>query len=147
MEQHGYFIPASAIAGFEPPVRAALARYLLGVFDIKVEAPDVRPGEEGLVQLSVGEAKTFLITCSKKTRQVLHAIVDEDGDVLVSDLYRTTRLDDLSGVWTGLTRRVRNVCGSDDAKLLGWSRAGEADWRCVMSRKTVESLRVALAAR
>lgn len=98
--------------------------------------------------LNVQDAKLFLNDCSTKTRQILQAIVDRDGDFMSSDITALIgrEMVDLRGAWAGLTKRVRTVTKNPEAKLLNWFKQGD-DWHGIMAAQTIASMRIALAER
>lgn len=108
----------------------------------------INENEKGLALLDETDAKLFLNNCSEKTRGILELIVENDGRFLLSQIcYHTENTpDQLRGAWSGLTKRLRNVTKDKDATLLGWFRKGE-DWRGVMTKKTTDSMRIALQER
>lgn len=149
MGQAGIFIPFSEMEN-HPSLKAALLAYVAEHLGAPANATgaEARPDTEGLAQLSVRDANRFLNNCGAKTIKVLEFVVAQDGDFLLSQLQRHMRTKELRGVWTGLTRRVRNVTGDDEAVLLGWSyKAAKDDWRVVMATRSVSSFKTALAER
>lgn len=147
MAEAGIFIPLRDIKR-DPALQGALSAYLAEQLGISLNSDSRSPDEGGLAELSVTEAKLFLNNCSDKTIKVLRFILTKGGAFTASELYRHLKVNDLRGVWTGLTRRLRGVTKNPDALLLNWFyRPTEDDWRAVMATRTVASFRIALAER
>lgn len=144
MSEAGIFVPFRDLTT-DDDLRTAVTRYAMKQLGVcAAQLPESAPEEEGLQKLSVTDAGLFLNTCSEKTLRTLEFIVANGGRISASDLHQHLEAGDLRGVWTGLTRRLRNITQKDDAKLLNWFKSGN-DWRIVMARATVDSLRQALA--
>lgn len=81
---------------------------------------------EGPTDLSSLQAEKLVRGLSNKSRSVLKAILensDSSNGIWCEDLASELELDvtDLTGVWSGLTRRIRTVSGSSDAYLISWA--------------------------
>lgn len=146
-------IPLSVLETLGEDVRRAILSALAGgaassgALPLPAQSQDSRD-ETGIALLSVQDAKLFLNNCSPKTRQILQAIVDHDGDFMGSDITALIgcEMADLRGAWAGLTKRLRTVTKDPEAKLLNWFKRGE-DWHGIMAAQTVASMRIALAER
>jgi len=81
---------------------------------------------EGPTDLSSLQAEKLVRGLSSKSRTVLKAIL-ENGDTLngfwCEELASELKIEvtDLTGVWSGLTRRIRTVTGSPEAYLISWA--------------------------
>jgi len=78
---------------------------------------------EGPTDLPSLQAGRLVRGLSGKSRSVLKAILehsDSSNGFWCEDLASELRVDisDLTGVWSGLTRRIRTVTGSPDAYLI-----------------------------
>jgi len=81
---------------------------------------------EGPTDLSSLQAEKLVRGLSSKSRSVLKAILensDSSNGFWCEDLASELEVDvaDLTGVWSGLTRRIRTVSGSSDAYLISWA--------------------------
>ncbi|WP_133158623.1 hypothetical protein [Mixta theicola] len=81
---------------------------------------------EGPTDLSSLQAEKLVRGLSGKSRSVLKAILENSDssngfwcEELASEL--GIEVTDLTGVWSGLTRRIRTVTGSSDAYLISWA--------------------------
>lgn len=81
---------------------------------------------EGPTDLSSLQAEKLVRGLSSKSRSVLKAILENsDGsngfwcEELASEL--EVDVTELTGVWSGLTRRIRTVTGSPEAYLISWA--------------------------
>lgn len=82
--------------------------------------------EDGPSDLSSLQAERLVRGLSDKSRSVLKAILEsEDGELgfwcksVAGEL--GFDVSELSGVWSGLTRRTRTVSDDSDAYLIGWA--------------------------
>jgi len=81
---------------------------------------------EGPTDLSSLQAEKLVRGLSGKSRSVLRAILensDSSNGFWCEELASELELDvgDLTGVWSGLTRRIRTVTGAPDAYLIAWA--------------------------
>ena len=86
---------------------------------------EVNEEEEQAADLSVAQAMRFLEGCSEKTKKVIRAIVGGGSrDFRLTALAQTLNLtiDDVGGVWGGLTKRTRTILGDKKSKLIAWTR-------------------------
>lgn len=81
---------------------------------------------EGPTDLSSLQAEKLVRGLSGKSRSVLKAILENSDssngfwcEELASEL--GVDISDLTGVWSGLTRRIRTVTGASDAYLISWA--------------------------
>lgn len=148
MAEGGVFIPFQD-AERDPQLKAALAAYVAAQLGRSQPLEEIRSADEGgLAELSETQAKLFLNNCSDKTTDVIRFIIAKNGVFMISELHRQLRVTSLRGVWTGLTRRLRNITQDDEATLLNWyHRPNEDDWRGVMAKRTVRSFELALVDR
>ncbi|WP_438288757.1 hypothetical protein [Edwardsiella tarda] len=82
--------------------------------------------EDGPSDLSSLQAERLIGGLSNKSRLVLKAILEsEDGEkgFWCNSLAETLGFDvsDLTGVWSGLTRRTRTVSDDPEAYLISWA--------------------------
>lgn len=82
--------------------------------------------DEGPTDLSSLQAEKLVRGLSSKSRSVLKAILENSNssngfwcEELASEL--KVDVTELTGVWSGLTRRIRTVTGSPDAYLISWA--------------------------
>lgn len=112
--------------------------------------PDVTPDFEPLAtgsafSMSREFAKEFLTKCSPKTKKTLTFICEMDGQFLHSELEARVAMGRLSGVWTGITNRLRKMTEDRNAVLIDWDWDDEREgWTGVINQVTLESLRAAL---
>jgi len=81
---------------------------------------------EGPTDLSSLQAEKLVRGLSSKSRSVLKVILensDSSNGFWCEELASELEVDvaDLTGVWSGLTRRIRTVTGSPDAYLVSWA--------------------------
>ncbi|MBL0675197.1 MULTISPECIES: hypothetical protein [Aeromonas] len=81
---------------------------------------------DGPTDLSSIQAEKLVKGLSPKSRTVLKAIVDSRNTTngfWCEELAEELEIDvsELTGVWSGLTRRIRTVTGSSEAYLIAWS--------------------------
>lgn len=88
--------------------------------------------EDGPSDLSSLQSERLVRGLSDKSRSVLKAILEsEDGErgfwckVIAKEL--GFNVSELSGVWSGLTRRTRTVSDDPDAYLISWALDEERD--------------------
>lgn len=141
-------IPLQEIRNFSESFQNELLAYVSRSFSIE----DGHLGGESTVNatsLSVAQARAYLNNCSDATIEILQAIVDHDGDLLMSDISKLTGKSNmqLRGALGGLTKRTRTICGDPEATLIEWSKTSDGDWHGRVSATTVSSFRVALSKR
>ena len=115
----------------------------------------VSDDDDNIAEISPGQARDFLKGCSEKTKTAIKAMVKGDSrlfqlkDVALSVGVGAT---ELTGVWSGLTRRTKTVTKNPDAYLIDWT-SGEAefdkngqyvDHQAGLSQMTYKSFRKAL---
>ena len=81
---------------------------------------------EGPTDLSSLQSEKLVRGLSSKSRSVLKVILensDASNGFWCEDLASELEVDvsDLTGVWSGLTRRIRTVTGSPHAYLISWA--------------------------
>jgi len=88
--------------------------------------------EDGPSDLSSLQAEKLVRGLSDKSRSVLKAIIEsEDGvqgfwcESIAEEL--GFDVSELSGVWSGLTRRTRTVCDDSEAYLISWALDEDRD--------------------
>lgn len=153
MNEMSINIPLSVLGTFDEVVQKAILSALAhgtgssGRMPVPAQ-PQQGRDETGVAALNVQEAKLFLNNCSAKSRHILQAIVDRNGDLMGSDITALVGGDlaNLRGAWAGLTKRLRTVTKDPEAKLLNWFKQGD-DWHVIMAAQTVASMRLALAER
>lgn len=82
--------------------------------------------DEGPTDLSSLQAEKLVRGLSSKSRSVLKVILensDSSNGFWCEELASELEVDvtELTGVWSGLTRRIRTVTGSPDAYLISWA--------------------------
>ncbi len=90
---------------------------------VKIGETEEAYGERGADDLSVAQATEFFSGLrSDMTKKVLRAIVRNGGKFRFKALVQSlnVNMDDLSGVWGGLTKRTRTVLADKKAKLIAW---------------------------
>lgn len=88
--------------------------------------------EDGPTDLSLLQAERLVRGLSDKSRTVLKAILEsEDGErgFWCKSLAKELGFDvsELSGVWSGLTRRTRTVSDDSEAYLISWAWDDDRD--------------------
>lgn len=86
--------------------------------------------DEHFAELSPGQAKMLIAGCQPKTRKALETIAASDSpNFHIADVAKAlgVKPGDLSGVWSGLTRRVRKVTDDSDAYLIDWTKNAPID--------------------
>ena len=88
--------------------------------------------EDGPTDLSSLQAERLVRGLSDKSRSVLKVILEsEDGErgFWCKSIAKELGLDvsELSGVWSGLTRRTRTVSDDSEAYLIGWAWDDDRD--------------------
>jgi len=153
----GIFLSDDVVQSLPQPVKDALLqelqRRLQGNADQKpkVVEPTTLVDEEKLANLSFVQVNKFLEGCSEKTKNVLKIIVkNKNGNFLLSEIAKALNMtiDDLSGVWGGLTKRTRTILGEKNFKLVTWQNIYQnnkwSDAKGEMSATTYTSFRMAL---
>lgn len=82
-----------------------------------------KESEDGPTDISSRQAEKLVHGLSPKSRSVLLSIIKRNGEFLCKDLASEFKVDVsyFTGVWSGLTRRIRTVTGDSEAILIGWS--------------------------
>jgi hypothetical protein len=110
-----------------------------------IDDDEMRPAD-----LSVSQATRFLEPCHEKTKKVLRAIVAGDSPEFQISVVANAAgksIDEIGGVWGGLTKRVRTVLQKDKAYLVVWTdhtKDDQNNWidsTGVISKITRESFR------
>jgi hypothetical protein len=128
----------SDLARLPPYFREQIWRLFVGAtseqVDMETFADDqVRRDRHGAAPMALSESQAhdFVLPCAPKTLQVIRfaAAADVAGFSLRAfEQNLRIPVDTLSGVWTGLTRRIRTVTGKDDAFLFCWDEDTDYDW-------------------
>lgn len=107
----------------------------------------------GAADLSSLQATNFVNGLSHKTRNVLKVILELEGvesGFWMGDLEYALKCDSqsLSGVWSGLTRRIRTVANDKSAYLIDWEWSEEMNsYRGTFNTVTLKNLKIALNVR
>ena len=122
-----------------------------GAVSSEASSATVSPGGYGIAELSVKQAREFVKGCSPKSLKVIEAMVAGNSrqfQIRVVAQALSVETTELTGVWSGLTRRVRTVTGEDDIYLIDWDRfpaqmEGDVyfDHRAELSEVTYKSFR------
>lgn len=141
-------IPFHEVRNFTESFQQELLAYVSRAFAIE-EDPLDSDGAANVASLSVAQARAYLNNCSEATIEILQAIVDRDGGLLMSDISRLTGKSNmqLRGALGGITKRTRTICGDPEASLIEWSKTSSGDWIGRVTTTTAASFRVALAER
>lgn len=106
-------------------------------------------------ELSPGQARDFYAGCGPSTRKAIEVIARSDSNYFqLADVAKETEVSpsDLSGVWGGLTRRVKTITGDSEAYLIDWNKSDPVcdeegnyiDHRGEVTEMTYKSFRKAL---
>ena len=82
--------------------------------------------DEHFAELSPRQAREFYAGCGSSTRKAIDVIARSDSKYFqLADVAKETGVapSDLSGVWGGLTRRVKTITGDSDAYLIDWEKS------------------------
>jgi len=77
-------------------------------------------------ELSPGQARDFYAGCGHKTRKAIEVIADSASRRFqLADVAKAIGVEpkDLTGVWGGLTRRLKTITGDSDAYLIDWTKS------------------------
>jgi hypothetical protein len=77
-------------------------------------------------ELSPGQARDFYAGCGPKTRKAIDVIADSASRRFqLADVAKAIGVEpkDLTGVWGGLTRRLKTITGDSDAYLIDWTKS------------------------
>lgn len=141
-------IPLSEVPNFTESFQRELLAYVSRAFTIDGDHA-VGDGGDKTTSLSEAQARVYLNNCSEATIEILHAFVDRDGALFMSDISRLTGKSNmqLRGALGGITKRTRTICGDPEAWLIEWTKTSSGDWLGRISPTTAASFRVALAER
>lgn len=82
--------------------------------------------DEHFAELSPGQARDFYAGCGVKTRKAIDVIADSASHRFqIADVAKAIGVEpnELSGVWGGLTRRLKTITGDNDAYLIDWTKS------------------------
>ena len=125
----GVFLSGDVLQRLPQPVKDALLHEIKQILqegknqEIPKTPDNFINEEENPADFSFVQANRFLEGCSEKTKRVLRGIVQgNDRYFLLSDLSKNLgmTIDELSGVWGGLTKRTRTVLGEKKFKIVVW---------------------------
>lgn len=142
----GLFISDTAFAALSPDVQKQLLQVLLnGSADVEMAETDADypTDDEEPAALSPKQVRKLVEGCGAKTKTALRLISETQGDVSLAKLTAQMEAEPgaLKNVWSGLTKRVRTVTGSDTAVLIEWQEVGDGeDWTGRMAAETREAL-------
>ena len=94
----------------------------LATVTVSGEAGDMSE-DEHFAELSPGQVKTFLAGCGPKTKLALETMANSKTRTFqLAAIAKALGVNagELSGVWSGLTRRVKTVTGDSEAYLIYW---------------------------
>ena len=136
---------AETVRLLSPACKAEIAAHL--GFEAAPSIQSVLLDEDGgeYAELGIQAARAFLQGCGGKTKQAIAYIVETGESFTMDEIKFVMKQDDLRGVWTGLTKRVRTITGDKEAALIAWEQLGDGDWRGRMMPVTREAFRRALA--
>ena len=155
----GIFLSDDVVQRLPQPVKDALLHELQRLLqeNTNQEAPTSLSGsvseEDKPADFSFVQANKFLEGCSEKTKKILRGIMQGNNEhFLLSDLARSLQMaiDDLSGVWGGLTKRTRTILGDKRFKIVVWPQNffdennKWVDAKGAVSKTTYTSFRMAL---
>jgi hypothetical protein len=114
--------------------------------------------DEHFAELSPGQARDFYAGCGPKTRKAIEVIADgASHQFQIADIAKAldVKPNELTGVWGGLTRRLKTVTGDSDAYLIDWTKSEPVlddeenyiDHRGEVTELTYRSFRKALGRR
>ena len=108
-----------SIVSGRPTASDAPAEPRSAAYDSEVE-------DEHFAELSPGQARDFYAGCGPKTRKAIDVIADSASrQFQIADVAKAIGVqpNELSGVWGGLTRRLKTVTGDSDAYLIDWTKS------------------------
>ncbi|WP_301750094.1 hypothetical protein [uncultured Erythrobacter sp.] len=141
-------IPLPEVQNFSAGFQKELLEYVTRSFAI-TDDNRVSDDAANATSLSVTQARAYLNNCSDATVEILKAIVDSEGGLLMSDISKLTGKSSmqLRGALGGITKRTRTICGDPQASLIEWAKTSSGDWIGRVTTTTAASFRVALAER
>lgn len=140
MTQTGIFIGLNEFKSWPQALQDQLIERLFGSSRIALNIPtpvvemaaplsDEIVEDEHFAELSPSQAREFLNGCGKKTKAAVIAMASSnDRFFQLRDVALALKMpaSELSGVWSGLTRRIRTVTCDPAAYLIYWH--GEAQY-------------------
>lgn len=88
--------------------------------------PDSEVEDDHFAELSPGQARDFYAGCGPKTRKAIDVIADSASrQFQIADVAKAlgVKPNELTGVWGGLTRRLKTITGDADAYLIDWTKS------------------------
>jgi hypothetical protein len=155
----GIFLSDDVVQRLPQPVKDALLHELQRLLQENTNQETPTPlsasasEEDKPADFSFVQANKFLEGCSEKTKKILRGIMQGNNEhFLLSDLACSLQMtiDDLSGVWGGLTKRTRTILGDKKLKIVVWPQNffdennRWVDAKGAVSKTTYASFRMAL---
>ncbi|EEU9561211.1 hypothetical protein FXI36_24300 [Escherichia coli] len=117
----GIFLSKEDLENLSPSAKEEIFALVSGdISNVYVE------NDDGPIDLSSLQAEKLVKGLSEKSRSVLKLIIESDDgergfwcEYIADEL--EIEVEELSGVWSGLTRRTRTVSGDSDAYLISWA--------------------------
>jgi hypothetical protein len=94
--------------------------------ELQSAAHDAEVEDEHFAELSPGQARDFYAGCGPKTRKAIEVIANSPSrHFQIADVAKAigVRPSELTGVWGGLTRRLKTVTGDSEAYLIDWTKS------------------------
>lgn len=92
----------------------------------KLTAHELTVEDEHFAELSPGQARDFYAGCGAKTKRAIEVIAaSASRRFQLADVAKAlgVQATELTGVWGGLTRRVKTITGDDSAYLIDWTKS------------------------
>ena len=129
MNTDGIFITTTTIKSLPKPDQDFLFGIISGrdmsAPEPRVQADEEEVEDEHFAGLSPGQARDFYSGCGPKTRKAIDVIADSASHRFqIADVARALDVQpsDLTGVWGGLTRRLKTITGDSGAYLIDWEK-------------------------
>jgi hypothetical protein len=147
MFQSGVFLSSSDVASLSRGSQAEIFNIFGGKIRASSQSPEVKKvGSSGAYTMSLQLAEEFIEGCGNKIINTLKKIVEMEGVFFGDDLEVKMKVGRLSGVYTGITNRLRKLTDDPGAKLFDWTFDDEKDqWRGELHPMTLTVLRSVLS--
>ena len=129
MNTDGIFITTTTIKSLPKPEQDFLFGIIsgreTGAPEPRPEADDGGSEDEHFAELSPGQARDFYSGCGLKTRKAIDVIAgSESRRFQIADVAKALGVQpsELTGVWGGLTRRLKTITGDSAAYLIDWEK-------------------------
>lgn len=87
---------------------------------------DSEMADDHFAELSPGQAREFYAGCGAKTRKAIDVIAGGTSrQFQIADIAKAlgVKPSELTGVWGGLTRRLKTITGDAEAYLIDWTKS------------------------